>query len=48
MSTAVTTAAPPRGPKPMTDESKGWIEQTLLYVIVIVPSTAPSTAPGTK
>jgi stearoyl-CoA desaturase (Delta-9 desaturase) len=40
MSTAVTTAAPPRGPKPMTDERKGLIEQTLLYVIVIVPFLA--------
>ena len=38
MSTAV--SAPPRGPKPMTEESKGRVEQTLLYVIVIVPFLA--------
>ena len=38
MSTAV--SAPPRAPKPMTDERKGMVEQTLLYVIVIVPFLA--------
>ena len=38
MSTAV--SAPPRGPKPMTEDSKGLIEQTLLYVIVILPFLA--------
>ena len=38
MSTAV--AAPPRGPKPMTADRKGRIEQVLLYVIVIVPFLA--------
>src|SRR5215207_9817988 len=38
MPTAV--AAPPRGPKPMTEDRKGRIEQTLLYVIVIVPFLA--------
>jgi stearoyl-CoA desaturase (Delta-9 desaturase) len=38
MPTAV--AAPPRGPKPLTDDRKGRIEQVLLYVIVIVPFIA--------
>jgi stearoyl-CoA desaturase (Delta-9 desaturase) len=35
-----TVPAPPRGPKPMVDESKGVVEQTLLYVLVIVPFLA--------
>ena len=35
MPTAV--AAPPRGPKPLTDDRKNRVEQVLLYVIVIVP-----------
>ena len=38
MPTAV--AAPPRGPKPMTADRKGRVEQVLLYVIVIVPFLA--------
>jgi stearoyl-CoA desaturase (Delta-9 desaturase) len=33
-------AAPPRGPKPLTDDRKGQVEQALLYVIVIVPFLA--------
>jgi stearoyl-CoA desaturase (Delta-9 desaturase) len=38
MPTAV--AAPPRGPKPLTDSTKSRIEQGMLYVIVIVPFLA--------
>ena len=38
MPTAV--AAPPRGPKPLTDDRKSQLEQMLLYVIVIVPFLA--------
>ena len=32
--------APSRGPKPMVDERKGRVEQTILYVLVVVPFLA--------
>jgi stearoyl-CoA desaturase (Delta-9 desaturase) len=38
--TATDPAAPPRGPKPLTEDRKGQIEQALLYVIVILPFLA--------